>query len=183
MGELRLPHKRVTPFSLLAIQYRQQDWPICRYFKPSDGLEPSTRCRSLQARVAGRSGAGRSAYVRRHGSTRARTYSATGSGRLRPQMDPSGRRRSRAPESRPRIVAAGESRWPPGLASVLRPWIPCRRLFLWNAHPACRRCARGEGRRSEAGQGVAHPACASVLSPDRHRPAVFTRDSVANRRR
>jgi hypothetical protein len=31
----------MTP-SLPAIQHRQQKMPLCRYFKPSDGLEPST---------------------------------------------------------------------------------------------------------------------------------------------
>src|SRR5919106_4709241 len=31
----------VTP-SLSSIQHTQHEWPICRYFKPSDGLEPST---------------------------------------------------------------------------------------------------------------------------------------------
>jgi hypothetical protein len=32
---------RLIP-SLPAIQHRQHEWPICRDFKPSDGLEPST---------------------------------------------------------------------------------------------------------------------------------------------
>ena len=31
----------MIPF-LLTIQHRQHKWAICRYFKPSSGLEPET---------------------------------------------------------------------------------------------------------------------------------------------